>query len=53
MDYQTLLNDTMNWIFSDVTRSMWIVGAIAVIGALNGIRCSLNHCKGRYNGRIL
>jgi len=53
MDYQTLLNDAANWVFSDVTRSIWIVAGIAVIGAINGIRLSLNRCKGRYNGRIL
>lgn len=45
MDYQTLLNDACNWVFSDITRSMWIVGAVAVIGAINGVRISLKHCS--------
>lgn len=53
MDYQTLLNDVIGWVFSDVSRSLWIVATIAVIGAINGIRLSLNRCKGPYNGRIL
>ncbi len=53
MDYQTLISEATNWIFSDVSRALWIAGTIAVIGAANGIRLSLNRCKGSYNGRIL
>ena len=52
MDYQTLLNDAMNWIFSDVTRTLCIVAGIAVIGAINGIRHSLGRCSyTRHAGR--
>lgn len=53
MNYRTLINDTMNWLFSDVTHIMYVIGAIVVIGAINGIRLSLGRCKGRHNGRIL
>lgn len=53
MNYQTFLTDAMEWMFSDLTRSIWIMGGIAVIGAALGVKHSLNYCKGRYNGRIL
>lgn len=53
MNIETIISEGMNWLFSDVTRSLWIVASIAVIGAINGIRISLNRCTGRYNGRIL
>ena len=53
MDYQTILADATNWMFSDITNAMYVIGAIVVIGAVNGIRISLKHCSGSYNGRIL
>jgi hypothetical protein len=53
MNYQTLLNDVSGWLFSDVTHIVYIVAAIAIVGAINGVRLSFNHCKGPYNGRIL
>lgn len=53
MDYQTFLNDAASWMFSDITHVLYVVAGIAVVGAINGIRLSLNRCKGPYNGRIL
>lgn len=53
MNYETLLSDAMNWLFSDITRCLWIVGGIAIIGAINGIRISIGRSRGSYNGRIL
>lgn len=55
MDYQTLINEVSGWLFSDVTNVLYVIGAIAVVGAINGIRLSLNHCKftGHCGRRVL
>lgn len=61
MNYQTfettmrnLFSDVMGWFADDpIHRGMYVVIGIAVVGAINGVRLSLNRCKGRYNGRIL
>jgi hypothetical protein len=60
MDYQTLerltenlFSDVSAWFAADpITHGLYVIGGIAVLGAINGIRLSLNHCKGR-TGRIL
>ena len=52
MNYQTLFNDAIGWLFSDITRCMWIIGGLAIIGAINGVRISLNHCKHTGRGRM-
>lgn len=53
MNYQTLLDNTMHWLFSDPMHAVCVVAGIAVLGAINGVRLSLKRCKGPYNGRIL
>lgn len=53
MNYQTILENAMEWFFSDPIHIGFVIGAIVVIGAANGIRLSLGRCTGRYNGRIL
>ena len=63
MDYQTLkqaaentVSDVVSWFSADpITNGMFVVIGIAVLGAINGIRCSLNRCKftGRGQMRIL
>lgn len=45
MDYWTIIESAAEWVFSDVSRALWIAGAIAVIGAINGVRLSLGRCS--------
>lgn len=52
MDYQTLITNAIDWLMSDMTHAVGCVAVIAVIGALNGIRCSMSHCRyTRHTGR--
>lgn len=54
MDYQTFLNDAIEWLFSDINNGLYILGGIAVLGAINGIRRSLKHCRNtRHVGRMI
>lgn len=45
MNYQALISEAMEWMFSDITNALTVVGIIAVIGALNGVRNSLGRCS--------
>jgi hypothetical protein len=49
---ETMINDITKWVFSDLNNLAYIIGAIVVLGAINGIRCSLAHCgRSRHIGR--
>ena len=42
---QDVMNwDITNWAFSDLNNIAYLVAAVAVLGALNGVRRSLSHC---------
>ena len=51
MTYQTILNSAMNWLSADLDNLVLVAATVAVIGALNGVRCSFNRCKGGHIGR--
>lgn len=47
MDYQTIENfvmRTVGWVADNPVNAIYILAGIAVIGALNGVRQSLNWC---------
>lgn len=52
MDYQTMLTNAIEYLTADMTNVFYVLAGVAVAGAVNGIRRSLQHCKGR-TGRIL
>lgn len=49
MNYQTFLNQASDWLFSDPTHWAYVIGAFALVGAINGVRLSMRHC--RFTGR--
>lgn len=62
MNYQTLLNyatdmasDACEWLFSDPANLVCVVAALAITGAINGVRLSLGRCShtGHCGRRVL
>jgi len=46
------LTQAIEWVTSDTTHMVGIVAVIAILGVVNGIRASLNHCTyTRHAGR--
>lgn len=48
MNIETTLATIQNLIFSDIENTMMVAAGIAIIGAIIGIRRSLNHCSRTY-----
>lgn len=51
MNYQTIesfavrtMNDVAAWVADNPTNALYVLAGIAVIGAVNGVRHSLNWC---------
>jgi hypothetical protein len=55
MNYQTLLTQATEWVFSDPMRIGFVIGTILVIGAIKGIARTIGHCHviGRGGMRVL